>query len=67
MISSGVGVNSVDSNITGNTALHWGASYGNEDVVRCLDLCFVRIFFMRPTRFHPYKIPWIINIVALLG
>ncbi|KAK6107433.1 Ankyrin repeats (3 copies) family protein [Brugia pahangi] len=36
MISAGVSVDSIDTVSTGNTALHWGASYGNEDVVRIL-------------------------------
>uniref|UniRef100_A0A1I8EYT1 ANK_REP_REGION domain-containing protein n=1 Tax=Wuchereria bancrofti TaxID=6293 RepID=A0A1I8EYT1_WUCBA len=36
MISAGVSVDSIDAVNTGNTALHWGASYGNEDVVRIL-------------------------------
>ncbi|EFO22843.1 hypothetical protein LOAG_05646 [Loa loa] len=36
MISAGVSVNSIDAMDTGNTALHWAASYGNEDVVRML-------------------------------
>lgn len=34
MISSGVSVDSIDDVTTGNTALHWAASYGNKDVVR---------------------------------
>lgn len=34
MISAGVSVDSIDAVDTGNTALHWAASYGNEDVVR---------------------------------
>ncbi|TKR69115.1 hypothetical protein L596_021311 [Steinernema carpocapsae] len=36
MISSGVDVNAVDSVSTMNTALHWAASFGNDDVVRTL-------------------------------
>uniref|UniRef100_A0A915PNC0 ANK_REP_REGION domain-containing protein n=1 Tax=Setaria digitata TaxID=48799 RepID=A0A915PNC0_9BILA len=36
MISSGVSVNSIDAVDSGNTVLHWAASYGNEDVVRVL-------------------------------
>uniref|UniRef100_A0A158Q7M1 Eukaryotic translation initiation factor 3 subunit K n=1 Tax=Elaeophora elaphi TaxID=1147741 RepID=A0A158Q7M1_9BILA len=36
MISAGVSVDSIDATDTGNTALHWAASYGNEDVVRIL-------------------------------
>ncbi|MCP9264796.1 hypothetical protein DINM_022951 [Dirofilaria immitis] len=36
MISAGVSVDSIDATDTGNSALHWSASYGNEDVVRIL-------------------------------
>ncbi|CAG9532960.1 unnamed protein product [Cercopithifilaria johnstoni] len=36
MISAGLNVDSIDAVDTGNTALHWAASYGNEDVVRIL-------------------------------
>ncbi|OZC09815.1 ankyrin repeat protein [Onchocerca flexuosa] len=36
MISAGVSVDSIDATDTSNTALHWSASYGNEDVVRIL-------------------------------
>lgn len=43
MISSGVHVNSVDTTKTGNTALHWAASFGNEFVVRCLLFIYLLI------------------------
>lgn len=36
MLSSGVHVDSVDGPKTGNTALHWAATFGNEDIVRIL-------------------------------
>ncbi|KAK0410679.1 hypothetical protein QR680_005270 [Steinernema hermaphroditum] len=36
MLSSGVDINSVDSPSTMNTALHWAASFGNDDIVRTL-------------------------------
>ncbi|VDN06998.1 unnamed protein product [Thelazia callipaeda] len=36
MISAGVNVDEIDTKDTRNTALHWAASYGNENVVRIL-------------------------------
>ncbi|VDM43779.1 unnamed protein product [Toxocara canis] len=36
MLSSGVPLDSVDATKTQNSALHWAASFGNEDIVRTL-------------------------------
>lgn len=43
MISAGVSVNSTDASSTGNSALHWAASFGNENVVR-LETHFLLFF-----------------------
>jgi ankyrin repeat protein len=34
LLSTGVPIDAVDSEQTGNTALHWAASYANVDVVK---------------------------------
>jgi hypothetical protein len=36
MLSAGVAIDSIDSPKTGNTALHWAANFGSDDVVRYL-------------------------------